>query len=49
MLLTVHLLLLLIISASGQQERDQACTMLIVVDQVAKKDISFLIVDQVVH
>jgi len=35
MLLTVHLLLLLIISASGQQERDQACTMLIVVDQTA--------------
>ena len=34
MLLTIHLLLLLVLHVFGQQERDRACTMLIVIDQV---------------
>ena len=39
MLLTIHLLLSLVLHVYGQQERDRACTMLIVVDQVLKKKI----------
>ena len=34
MLLTIHLLLSLVLLVYGQKERDRACTMLIVVDQV---------------
>ena len=34
MLRTIHFLLLLVLHVYGQQERDRACTMLIVVDQV---------------
>ena len=34
MLLRIHLLLSLVLPVYGQQERDRACTMLIVVDQV---------------
>ena len=34
MLLTIHLLLSLVLHVYGQKERDRACTMLIVVDQV---------------
>ena len=41
---TIHLLLLLILHhVHGQQERDRACTMLIVVDQVALKKYPFTI------
>ena len=39
MLLTFHLLLLLVLHVYGQQERDRACTMLIVVDQVNHQSI----------
>ena len=34
MSLTIHLLLSLVLHVYGQKERDRACTMLIVVDQV---------------
>ena len=44
MFLTIHLLLLLILHhVHGQQERDRACTLLIVVDQVALKKYPFTI------